>query len=188
MGVVVVESGRGRAGLSLREAAVVRLLERLPDLGEPFGDGRSAGVGVHVPLMPHERGCGVLGSSRVCTCARQSVVELERLLRLMREDRHGALLTLEGSGERVSVRGCWWHVNAWWVSVRWVMFEPALRTGRRKAPVRLAVDDWGRVLPQRRAVREAGAREDVAYRGVRWLAVEWGIDQGPMVPVVREAV
>lgn len=176
--------------ITAREQAVERLLRHYPDLSDPLTSGNGYGNG-GVLKMPHEPACQIHRSHPPrCTCSFGSVVELERLLRLMRSDRHRAMLSLydtagEPLRERVSVRACWWHVNAWYLTVRWVMLEPALQRGRRKQPVRLQVDSVGAPLPIRVPRREPGVREDIAARGVGWLAVEWDDDRaggGPRLP------
>lgn len=177
----------GVTDLGAREAAIVTLLERHAELTDPGTVRSAAGTGTHVALMPHAPSCAILRSSPPrCSCWRRDLDELERLLRLMRGDRHSPLLRLD-TGERVSVRACWWHVNAWYLTARWTLFEPPLQKGRKKRPVRLQIDAQGRALPVRRAHREAGAREDVARVGVGWIAAHWSLGHEPMRPVEEAA-
>lgn len=67
-----------------RVETIRTLLERWHELNDPARTGGGTGPGL--TLMPHEPDCRLLRSQdRTCTCYRQSVNELERLLRAMRE-------------------------------------------------------------------------------------------------------
>ena len=151
------------------------LLERWQELTDPvWSPGGVPGGGV--PLMPHEPGCLVLRSRPPrCSCARRSVVEVERLLRRMREDRSCPLVVLP-SGEKVSVRALGWHVRARYVDcvrvTRDVSASVRDRRGKRRTVVVRAVVD----------VYDRGVRGELVGRGVEWLAASWGLGSEPMLP------
>ncbi len=175
-----------------REETISSLLERYHDLVDPLnGPAGVRGTGEGMPLAAHEPHCELIrkpsagfvpiakrpGVAR-CTCVIEDVLRLERVLRLMRDDRHAKLLRLP-SGEKVSVRKCWWHVNAWYVEARPALVTPKLsvpRNKRAKKLQKLLVDDYGKPLPVRVVRRHPGAREDVARLGVRVLAAWWPLE------------
>ena len=109
----------------------------------------------------------------VCTCSYRAVAELERLLRRMRDDRSHPLLRLE-SGRKVSLRACWWHLNAFFIAAETVVREvpvPVLdKHGRRRHR-----KDGSLVMEKERRVvrRSAGADFAVVMRGVEWIAEAW---------------
>lgn len=153
-----------------RVPVITELLERYHDLADPLnGPGGVKGDGLGYAAMPQTYN--------------SSVREVERLVKTMRDDRpRSALLTLDG--EKVSVRQCWWHINEWFLKAERTLHEPrkpATRSKRRQL-IRLQVDEHGRVLPQVRVRRNAAAREQVAKRGVEWMAEHWGLRHEPMLP------
>lgn len=111
-----------------------------------------------------------------------SVREVERLLRVMRDDRWRPLVVV--GGERVSVRSLWWHVRGFYVdAVRsvWVPARVRVPRSRRGDLRRLAVDGSGRPMPVLRVVRVPGARRDLAEAGVEWIAANWRLSSEPQV-------
>lgn len=171
-----------------REDVIRQLLERYAEFTDPLnGPAGAPGDGDGLALMP-----------RTYTA---SVRELERLLCTMRQDRHRALLTL-ASGEKVSVRSCWWHVterylrcstrqrSVRWLRGQWVDLRPNEhvigkpggweltladgRTRKKATPTEfvVVVQTW-----------DAAVRSKLVDRGVEWLASEWALAHEPMLPL-----
>lgn len=150
----------------------MELLERYSELSEPGVWLGVGGDGGGVPRMP--------------VTYTASVRELERLLRVMRDDRSEPLVR-DGVLGPVSVRRLWWHVNAWWLAVDVVLVRPVRvprsRRGRGSSGLRgLPVDVHGRPLPVRVVRRQPGASRALAELGVAWMAERWGLSHEPMLP------
>jgi hypothetical protein len=130
--------------VTTRELALVALLERYDDLVEPWvGPGSSGLVGV--PLMP--------------PTYTDSVRELERLLRRLREER----------------RGLWWHVNEHYLAVSWVARTVYVR--------RRAKGGKHATVAERRLERQGDESDPrKVAEGVAWLAESWGLEHEPMLP------
>lgn len=117
-----------------------------------------------------------------------TVREVERLLRTMRDDRHESLLDLldkngAPTGERASVRACWWHINEYHLRATTILVTPAKQPRSKKRELRrLPTDDTGRPLPAKRTIRNPTAREDLAELGITWIATHWALTHEPMVP------
>jgi hypothetical protein len=181
-----------------RTDVIVQLLERMHELLDPVRAGNGDGQ-TGMLLMPHSPDCAVTRSSPPrCSCALRSLVELERLLRVMRDSGHDPLNVLP-SGERVSTRTLWWNLNerylrcetalreVTWRSGRWQLshgsvvaqpggWEQALvaersRRRQRGIPVRVLVVTW-----------HPGVDEARVAAGVGWLAANWGLPVEPMLP------
>src|SRR5262249_25966280 len=72
-------------GVDGRTTTIRILLERWPDLFDPYRQGGGGEPGL--VLMPHDRGCSLLTSRPPrCDCYRRSVAQLEALLLSMRDD------------------------------------------------------------------------------------------------------
>lgn len=160
-----------------RERVIRQLLERWHELTDPVRSGNEGGAGSGVMVMPHERGCLVLKTAPPrCSCARRDLVELERLLRAMREDRSAPLLVLPRSGEKVSVRACGWHVLERYVRsssvTRLVRFQVRNKHGKR------VWDEQWRVVE----VFDRGVRTPLVDRGIAWLADAWTLGHEPGLP------
>lgn len=167
-----VHSGfRSSAPSSRRAAVIEQLLERYNDLVDPMQSGNQQGD-TGLRLMPQTY--------------TPTVRELERLIRLMRDDRHHPLVTVEG--EKVSVRKLWWHLNAWYIAVEHKTYTPPLKVakGKNGKLIKLQVDDQGVALPQVRVLRSPEARYQLALKAVEWLSASWGLVGEPMLP--RELV
>ncbi len=149
---------------------ITTLLERYDELVDPSQMRDQPGDGTGLVLMP-----------RTWTA---SVRELERLLCVMREDRTSPLLALP-NGHNVSLRACWWHINAWYLTAEVTL---AAAPAQPKAPrkkrelKREQVDAFGDALKIRRVRRDPAAREEIALRGVRWMAHHWRLVSEPMLP------
>ena len=168
---------------SSRESTIVHLLERYVELTDPVRAGNGDGV-TGLLLMPHEPSCAITRTSPArCSCALRSALELERLLRVMREDSTRPLLTMFGPrGEfigKVSVRACWWHLNERYVRATsrtcWRCPKCGSLTHVERHQHR---DRRGRVCgyPGRRVlelVYDRHVRSDVVERGVSWLDANW---------------
>lgn len=163
--------------MSSRERVIVELLVRLPELVDPMQSRSGLGDGVALPLMP--------------ATYTASVREVERLLRVMRDDRSSPLIRdaagvkVIADGQPVSVRRLWWHVRGFYVDVDRSPVAPQrvkVAKSKRRQLVRLATDSTGRPLPSRREVRQPGARRDLAELGVAWIASHWSLKHEPFLP------
>lgn len=171
---------------SRREQVIVDLLERYNDLIDPVRAGN---------------GDGITGLLRMPPTYDDSVRELERLLVRMRDDRHHPLLTTT-SGDKVSLRSCWWHLNRRYLECATVMRTLTWRRGRWVGlnghelvvaqpggwELALAAErsrkrrDATQQLRVKVAVWDPQVRADRVQRGVVWLADEWGLVHEPMLP------
>jgi hypothetical protein len=139
-----------------------RLLEDYNDLVDPMSAGNRRGD-TGLRLMPRTY--------------KPSVRELERLLRVMRDDRSHPLTN------GVSLRACWWHINAWYITAHIVLVRPTRQPRSRKHQlVRLPIDDTGKPLPIRVTRRTHGARNDIAEQGITWILHNWNLPTEPMYP------
>lgn len=191
--------------LDRRARTIIELLEQLHELTDPVRAGNGDGQ-AGLLLMPHAKECRMFAKDgrSFCTCHLRAVTELERLLRVMRDDHHASLLVLP-DGEKVSLRACWWNINerylrcvsttrdVWWQQARWrglsqhqaIVAQPggwklALATERSKRnkaslAVRVRVVTW-----------DAKVRPAVVERGVQWVAESWALEVEPFLP--REQV
>lgn len=173
---------RTNTDLATRQAAIVTLLERHAELTDPVRAGTGKG-GPGVLVMPHARRCAILTSSPPrCTCWRRDVVEVERLLALMRNQ------AKQQAYHGVSVGTLRHHVLAWYVNATRVgQWQPIVVRKGRKLSVPTGQDVLrtrsGRVVPARYHVswlREPDARHDRALLGVLWMAEHWGLGHEPM--------
>lgn len=159
------------ARLSPRELVLWRVAGLYRDLVEPLNSGSGVpGTGEGVPVL----------SEKLYTA---TVREFERLLRVMRDDRHASLVTLE-DGEKVSVRQCRWHLVEWHLRGERVMAwpKPTVRANEGRKLVKLPLDEDGRPLPRVRVLRHPQAREHLAAEAVRWMAANWRLPVEPMLP------
>jgi len=129
-------------------------------------------------------------SSPRCTCWRQDVGEVERLLGVMRNQAR------QQAFRGVSLGTLRWHVLAWYVNVdRVASWHPVkLRRGKRP-PVasgqQVLRDREGRWVPAVRVEhpprRDPQAREARALDGVAWMAERWSLGHEPMLPAEEAA-
>lgn len=112
-----------------------------------------------------------------------TVREFERLMGVMRNDRHRSLITLT-SGEKVSVRSLRWHLLEYHLKAVRTTRAPKLMIarGHTRKLVKLQVDDHGAPLPQFRVHRHAQARIEFAAAATEWQATNWGLSHEPMLP------
>jgi hypothetical protein len=182
-------SSWAKVGAVTRRETIVQLLERFTELTDPVRSGNGGGSS-GLLLMPHEPGCRLLERARpmllgerwsrpVCSCSMRSVVELGRLLGVMREDRSRPLLRL-GDGAKVSVRACWWHLNERYVRVesrlgwrcpRCHAVSHSVRHSHRDRRGKLHGYPCVRVLVE---VYDPRVDLRMVGRGVDWLVSEWG--------------
>lgn len=137
--------------------------------------------------MPHERSCALTSKTSSlarCTCAYRGVGELERLLRVMR-DEGGAVVTLGAlvrelrpaqAEIRVSVRALWWHVNARFIaSTSRTVDRSVTRRGKNGKKLHVLERQVVPVYSQR-------VNPLVVRAGVRWLAEGWSLEVEPFMP------
>lgn len=144
-----------------RVEVLVVLLERYQELVDPLnGPSGVAGDGESVVRMP--------------ITYTASVRELERLLRVMREDRSEPLQLV--GGRKVSVRALWWHVYHRYIAstTRTVDVEVLKRgkNGKRHRDI------------ERRAVPcyDRAVNPVLVAAGVSWMAEAWSLASEPMIP------
>jgi hypothetical protein len=164
----------------VRERIIVELLERYAELTDPMQAG-NGGTTSGLTMMPHAPGCHVRDwNPPTCTCYRRSVVELERLLRQMR-DHGGEILTIpiphsHGQSMRVSVRSLWWHLNARYIASTKVQREIMVRRRGKHGKTAL--------VPEQRIITLKNPSNDtLVASGVTWLAEHWDRDVFVQMPV-----
>src|SRR4051812_41632757 len=152
--------------MTRREEVITTLLERLPELVDPMQSGNGLGD-TGLRLMP--------------PTYTASVREIERLLRLMRDDRASPLVRLldkngAPTGEKASVRSLWWHLTERYVRCRQSTKDVPVRRKAKHGKTLLVIE--------RRVVTSHNSRVDQAKvrAGVTWLAGRWGLAQEPMLP------
>ena len=167
----------GTGAPSHRTQVLELLLERYTELVDPMQMRNEPGEGSGLLLMP--------------ATYTASVRELERLIRQLRDTRHGPIVKWAAKNERdqpetfaASPRALWWHLNGWYIQVERRIVVPPLRPTRnkRKQLVRLPADDDGRPLGHVRVSRVAGARYPIALKAVETLAELWSLPHEPFLP------
>lgn len=141
-----------------RQRTIQTLLERYQELVEPTQTARGTGDGYPRPPGTYTT----------------SVRELERLLRQMRDDRAQPLIAL-ASGTKVSVRACWWHLNARYIASTTTIKS---RTMTRKTRHHKRVTTTERQL----VVSPNGSTPAIVDAGIGWLADHWRLPHEPMLP------
>jgi hypothetical protein len=115
-----------------------------------------------------------------------SVKELERLIRVLRDDRHAHLM-LTHSGEKVSLRQQWWHLNEYYLKAHRVLtIPPKIPRSKRGDLQKLQLTDDGRRIPILRTTRHPDARADLAHMAVRTIATYWALPHEPQLPIDNE--
>ncbi len=146
---------------------ITTMLQHHTELTDPGGRTGEPGTGDRVKLMPHDHGCHVTDwNPPLCTCSRRSVIELERLLRTMREDRAAPLVRLP-NGTKASVRSLWWNLNARYIACDTVLRDIPVsvrgRNGKRTTK-----------LERRRvAITTPGIDPTKIAAGIAWIATNW---------------
>lgn len=150
-----------QAGARLLDGRVrilTTIAERYHELIEPAGREGVRGSGGAIPLPP--------------STYTPSVREFERLLGLLRNERHSV----------------WWHVRAYYVDAehRLTWFCPKCR-GLSHKPEHTHDDAAGRpyVVAGKQHVRVSrhrNANEKKAAKGIVWMAGRWALGSEPMLP------
>ena len=114
----------------------------------------------------------------------QTVVEYERLVKLLRDDRSLPLLRLE-DGTKASARSCWWHLEHWHHRAqRVIRHMPVTKPGKKGRPVTLRNADGSPVtVPTIVWLRDDKADVVRAKRAVQWCCENWKLDCEPFLPV-----
>lgn len=143
-----------------RVQVIREILERWHELTEPGG---LSGIG---------GGDGVMHMPPTYT---PTVRELERMLRVMREDRHRSLILLT-NGDKASVRSLWWHVSERYMRSRTTIKEVPVKRRAKRGKTLLTLE--------RRPVTTYSAKVDLLRvdRGLQWLSEEWRVPFEPMLP------
>lgn len=162
--------------LSPRAAVLWTIAANYNDLVDPIasagiqGDGASFGLQLTPPTYT------------------TTVREFERLMTVMRNDRHSALISIyDDKGnfiEKASVRKLHWHLLEYHLKATKTMTVPKLTIARahgRKLH-RLPVDEHGAALPKITMRRHPQARIELAAQAVEWQATNWTLDHEPMIP------
>lgn len=185
---------------SRRHTIIEALLEQYAELTDPVRAGNGNGQ-TGLLLMPHSKECAVTRTSPPrCTCVLRSMLELERLLAAMRDDRHAHLLHL-GDGTKVSVRALWWQLNERYLrcntSIRTLSWKGGKWHGLTNGTVVAQPGGWQLALATERTkkrktsttqarVRVVTWHPDVrtvkVEKAVGWLADNWALDVEPMLP------
>lgn len=151
------------SNLLVRCRVIRDLLARYAELVDPMQARDGSGNGVALGLMP--------------ATYTPSVRELERLLRMMREDRSAKLVIVDHHAfPKVSVRRLWWHVNARYIAA-----------GSRTVDRQVARKGKGgkRALVVERCVEPIVDRrvdEVLVTAAVAWIAQAWALRSEPMLP------
>lgn len=177
-----------------RAAAIETILERWKDITETQIRG-FGGDGEAISKNPHERGCLIHKTAPPrCTCSYRTVVEIERLIKQLRDDYTifrdtNGLKVKNDQGKALNGHGVWRHLNMWWITAEQTLFAPPNVTKSNKHKRKLErpqVDQHGEPLRQVRVFRNAEARHQLALKAVEWIAENWGLTVEPMLP--RELV
>jgi hypothetical protein len=182
-GMVAAPTALG-APKSGRVRVLTEIAERYGELLDPAsGPSGVRGDGGSLGLTRHESRCLLLERADVrrrldgwrrpeCTCAYRSVVEFERLVVRLREER----------------RPLWWHLDGWWLSASTRTVHHCPRCGiTHQAEHRHPNRRSGRMstVKCKRVVawsRRAGAQESSAREAIAVMADWWGLDSEPMLP------
>jgi len=130
------------------------------------------GTGDRLNLTAHEKGCGVYGRHRVCSCAYQCVREFERLMRLLREERHSV----------------WWHVNEYHIRAvtRTVWHCPKCKGNSQHQSHTHKGKSGRQIVYQARRIslvtRHKNVNAGKALKGLEWMAERWGLEREPWLP------
>lgn len=155
-----IQTVAGRSTPSNRERVIRDLLERYHDLTDPQQTRAGRGEGEPLPLMP--------------VTYTPTVRELERLLTVMRQDRHRPLIQV--GAEKVSVRRLWWHVSERYLRCQVTLKDVPVKRKAKHGKTLTVLERRAVVTPQ------PGVNPVFVDRGIRWLAEEWGLASEPMLP------
>lgn len=181
-----------------RTAAIVSILEQLPELVDPVRAGNGDGQ-TWLRLMPHEPSCHIRDwKPPTCTCSLQCALEVQRLLYVMRDS---SLLSLMPDGSMVPVRTLWWHLNQRYMRCSTSTRELGWRSGRYSGlPEHSAIaaqpGAWHLALAAERTRRknkgtmirvrvvtwDPQVRRPLLDRATRWLSDAWSLPIDPRLP------
>lgn len=156
--------------MNQREKVLWTIAELYSDLVDPLnGPASLRGDGESLALMP--------------STYSPTVKEYERLVKLMRDDRSEPLVRTS-SGERVSVRSLWWHLNEWHHRAEKVIrhVPKQAKTKRGKTLRVLNADGSVATQPALAWRRDPGANQARAELAIQWIACRWGLPVEPMLP------
>lgn len=187
--------------LEARVKALRFYLEQYRDLTESATPaGVRAATSSHVPLMPHQQWCQLMlptSDTTVCTCWQRDLRELERLLRVMRDNPGNPILRdqdgrkLITAGRPVTLRRLHWQLHAYFIDARRTpeFHLVPLRKGKRPPRIKqqeiLKDPETGRYAATTvgwRVTRHPDASEALAQAGVDWLAEHWALTHEPKLP------
>jgi hypothetical protein len=151
-----------------RETVLTRIAELYTDLTTP---GAKTGI----------RGDGDFTPGLDPTVYTPTVREYERLVKLMRDDRHEPLI--HHNGERLSVRSLWWHLEHWHHRAQHVTRHYPVQTKAGGKLVTLRNPDGTPVTrPTIAHLRDPKASEHKAQLAIEWIANHWALQVEPMLP------
>jgi hypothetical protein len=156
-----------------RVSVLWRVAELYTELVDPLnGPSGVRGDGEAIGFAGHDKGCRI-GSSLRCSCSKRTLDEYERLVRLMRDDRHEPLLEL--NGQKVSVRSLWWHLEHWHHrATRVIRHVPVQANGKKGRKLRvLNHDGTPATRPTIHYLRDPKADRVRAERAIEFIASRW---------------
>lgn len=169
-----------------RVSVLTRVAELYSELADPLngpsgvrGDGGSMGFAGHDGscLLNRTEGADRWTPAR-CSCSKRTIVEYERLVRLMRDDRSEPLVTIthkDGRVEKVSVRSCWWALEHWHHrAVRVIRHVPIEAAGKKGRKLRvLNSDGTPATMPTIAYLRDPKADRVRAERAIQFISARW---------------
>jgi hypothetical protein len=155
--------------MTTREHILWRIAELYTDLTDPTGGPSDI------------RGPGESDGGMNPKLYTPTVKEYERLVKLMRDDRHEPLIRT--NGERLSIRSLWWHLEHFHHrAVRVTRHYPVTAKAGGKI-VQLHHQDGSLVTrPAISHLRDPKANEQKAQLAIEWIAQHWNLQSEPMIP------
>lgn len=163
---------------SKREQIIAQLLERWTELNDPIRSG-NGGNDNGLRLMPHDATCllnrkadSATWTPARCSCSRRAIVEIERLLGSLRDERHHI----------------WWHVNERYLrATQTTAYKCPKCRGVSHAATHKHRDKRGKLstYPGTRILRitwNERVNPKKVDTGINWLADRWTLATEPMLP------